>query len=146
MSRTFIAALSATVLSWGALTSCHVVWDGSWPIWIDNWDPAIVDADAGCFYDPALREDVWWFEAEVIDWDGIGDVESVDVWVYDDWRGGRLVDSFALYPVGDPYYWYAEVLERHTLLDCYYPGYSVDFIVWDFYDGYAIRTVWPDTY
>lgn len=140
-------SLARTLLisSAGTLLGCEVTVDGTWPDWTWNWDPVVYDGDAGCEWDPAREQYVWYFEAEVDDWDGLDDIVYVDANVYDDWRGGYLADSFALRPTSDPGVWYGEWPERVTSLDCTYPGYSVDLVAWDGFDGSGALTIIPWT-
>lgn len=127
-------------------SSCHVTFDDTWPDWTWNWDPIVLDGAAGCEWDAPSHGYVWYFEAEVDDLDGYDDIWGVEAHVYDDWRGGRLVDSFELGRTADPWFWYAEWPEHTTRLDCHYAGYSVDLVVWDTYDGYDLLTIVPRTY
>jgi hypothetical protein len=130
------------------LGSC--IWEDDgywiWPTWDDNWAPYVVTADAGCFWDPATREDVWYFEAEVDDYDGWRDIVAVEAHVYDDWHGDDWVDGFSLEETAYAWTWYAEYPERHTNLDCYYDRYTVVFYVWDYFDEMGALEVYPHTY
>ncbi len=126
-------------------SGCVILVDDEWAAWTWNWDPVVYDGDAGCVWDSALRENVWYFEAEVDDWDGPEDIWFVEANVYDEWRGGRLVDAFELAPTEDPWIWYGEWMEFSTALDCRYTGYSVDLIAWDFYEGWGVLTLTPRT-
>lgn len=141
-------SLSRTLLSvsvCAGLGGCFVPVDSDWPTWTWNWDPVVYDGDAGCVWDARRAEHVWYFEAEVDDWDGFGDVVLVEARVYDDWRGGDLVDVFELAPTDEPWVWYGEWSERRTALDCWYGGYGVDFVVWDSFDASDVLTVRPRT-
>ena len=135
----------APVLLLAAVSSCHVTVDGEWADWTWNWDPIVYDGDAGCVREGA-RGYVWYFEAEVDDWDGTGDIWLVEANVYDERRGGRWVESFELAPTDDPWIWYVEWPERQTVLDCHYAGYSVDLVAWDYYDGTDGLTITPRTF
>lgn len=135
----------------GALSTsapgCYWEVDGAWtwPVWVDNWSPVVVDADAGCFWDQYLHDEVWYFEAEVDDYDGLSDIVAVEALVYDEWRGDRWVDGFDLEPTADPWVWYTEVRASRTALDCTYPGYVVEFWVWDWFDAVDVLAVYPRT-
>ena len=110
-----------------------------------NYAPTVLWADAGCYYDNAYRDDIWFFEADVDDLDGPLDVVSVWADVYDEWDGS-YVASFELFPTADPYIWYSDWLGRSTYLDCFYPNYSVDIVAYDSFDDFGYTTVWADTY
>ena len=107
-----------------------------------NYAPELIDGEAGCYWDGYYRDNIWYFEADVDDPDGIYDVTSVYADVYDDYNG-QLVESFELYPTDDAYYWYSDWLEQSTYLDCYYTGFSVDLVVYDSYDDSDWITVYP---
>jgi hypothetical protein len=113
---------------------------------VTNIPPSVTSADAFVYYDPAYRDDIWAFDAFVDDGNGIGDVTQVWADVYDEYAGGVLVESFELYPTNDPYEWYSDWLGSTTTLDPFYPGYSVDFVVYDQFDDFGYLTVWADTY
>jgi len=146
--KKLLALLISAVLGSFAAVGCYWTVDGywDWPVWIDNWSPEVVDADAGCVWDGYLGEDVWYFEAEVDDYDGLGDIVSVEAHVYDDWHGGRWVDGFELDPTADRWVWYTEYPEHVTALDCHYRGYTVEFYVWDWWGDVGTLAVWPSTY
>lgn len=110
-----------------------------------NSAPYVYDAVAGCYYDTYNRDDIWYFEATVDDADGPYDIVAAYADVYDD-RTGQLVQSFDLYPTSDPYAWFSDWLASTTWLDCYYPFYSVDFVVFDAADASGVYTVIPATY
>ena len=111
-----------------------------------NTAPYVIDSYAGVHWAPAYRDDVWTFEATVDDPDGVGDVIGVWADVYDEYAGGQLVGSFELYPTSDPYFWYSEWMGSSTWLDPFWPGYSVDFVVYDTFEQAGWLTVWADTY
>ena len=111
-----------------------------------NTAPYVLEAEAFVFYDPVYDDDIWAFEAVVDDPDGLGDVIGVWADVYDDLAGGRLVESFELYPTSDPYVWYSEWLGRTSTLDPFWPGYSVDLVVYDTYDDFGWLTVPVESY
>lgn len=127
-------------------SDCNVTFDDTWPDWTWNWDPIVLDGDAGCDWDAPTRQYFWYFDAEVDDLDGPEDIWGVEAYVYDEWRGGRLVDSFALERTSDHWSWYGEWPEDATRLDCHYSGYTVDLIVRDSYDSIDVLTVIPRTY
>lgn len=133
MTRLAIAAL---VLS----TGCIVYEDGApGPV---NRAPFVYDGEAGCYWDNYFADDVWYFEAEADDPDGVLDVVEVyaDVW---DERTGDWVDSFELFPTRDPYYWWSDWLGSTTWLVCGYDGYLVDLVAYDSFGAYDILTVVP---
>lgn len=111
-----------------------------------NRAPYVLDAGAWVYWAPAYRDDVWAFEAFVDDPDGVGDVIGVWADVYDEYAGGQLAGSFELYPTSDPYVWYSEWFGSSTFLDPFWPGYTVDFVVYDAFEDYGWLTVWADTY
>ena len=108
-----------------------------------NAAPYVVEAEAYVFFDPVHDDDVWAFEAVVDDEDGIGDVIGVWADVYD---GDVLLETFELYPTEDPYVWYSEWLGSTSTLDPFWPGYSVDFVVYDTYEDFGWVTVTAATY
>jgi hypothetical protein len=110
-----------------------------------NSQPFVLWGDAGCYYDRSFRDDIWYFEAEVDDFDGPLDVISVWADVYDEWDGS-WVESFELFPTNDPYMWYSDWLGSSTFLDCYYNNYTVDIVAYDSFDEYDYTTVWARTY
>ena len=111
-----------------------------------NYTPLMLDAEAGVFWDNASRDDVWYFDAWVDDPNGVYDVVGVWADVYDECRGGQLVESFELYPTNDPYYWSSEWYGSQTWLDPFHDCYSVDFVAYDIYDDFDFITVWALTY
>lgn len=110
-----------------------------------NSAPVVYDAVAYCTYDGYNRDDIWVFEATVDDPDGVFDVVSVFADVYDD-RSGVLVQSFELFPTDDPYLWFSDWLASTTVVDCFYPFYSVDVVAYDAYDAAGAITILADTY
>lgn len=134
-------ALSALLLT----TGCVIYEDGGPHPGPSNVAPVVIWADAGCYWDNYYYDDIWYFEAEADDGDGVYDVVAVYADVYDAWTG-RLEDSFELYPTNDPYYWFSDWLGSTTWLDCGYGGYVVDFVAYDSYDAYDVLTVEPWTY
>jgi hypothetical protein len=112
---------------------------------VDNYIPEILDAEAGVFWDAGARDDVWYFDATVDDFDGPGDVVQVWADVYDDVTG-LPVDSYPLDPTVDLEFWTLELYGSTTVLDPFYPYYSVDIVAYDSFDDYDIITVLPLTY
>ncbi len=90
-----------------------------------NYAPVIDVADASCYWDDYYADDVWWFQADVTDPNGLDDITGVYADVYDG-QTGEWVDAFELYyDQGDTFYsaWQG----RSTYLDCGYYDYLVDF-------------------
>ncbi len=110
-----------------------------------NSNPIIESAEAGCFYDSILNDDVWYFDVSVYDPDSLYDVTAVYVDVYDTWTG-ELEDTFTLEEDEVFGVWNSEWLESHTNLDCYYSGYEIDVSAFDVYDGTDLVTIVPSTY
>ena len=96
---------------------------------VTNYAPDVLWADAGCFYDGYERSDIWYFEADVDDFDGPFDVVSVWADVYDEWDGSWI-----------------DWLAYSTHLSCFYPDYTVDIVAYDAYEAYDYMTIWADTY
>jgi len=90
-----------------------------------NEAPLVEWADASCYWDKGYRDDVWWFEADIVDADGLDDVVAVYADVYDGFSG-EWVDAFELYYDGSNT-WYSAWQGRSTYLDCAYYNYIVDF-------------------
>ena len=90
-----------------------------------NEAPLVQWADASCYWDEGYRDAVWWFEADVVDSDGLDDVVAVYADVYDGFTG-EWVDAFELYYDGGNT-WYSAWQGRSTYLDCDYYDYVVDF-------------------
>lgn len=111
-------------------TGCFVYTDGPGPDGPPaNAAPTIEWADASCYWDEVYRDDVWWFEADVYDDDGLGDIVAVYADVYDGYTL-EWVDSFELYHDGGPT-WYSAWQGHSTYLDCAYYDYIVDFVAED---------------
>jgi len=110
-----------------------------------NSNPIIESAEAGCFYDSLLNEDLWYFDASVYDPDSDYDVVAVYVDVYDSWTG-ELEDTFTLEEDDTWGIWTAEWFESSTNLDCFYDGYEIDVSAYDAYDGIDMITIIPSTY
>lgn len=110
-----------------------------------NVAPYILSADAGCYYDGAYRDDIWYFEADVDDGNGPLDVAAVYADVYDSYTGA-WVETFELYPTNDPYIWFSDWLGGTTYLDCFYRGYEVDIVAYDSFDAFDAITIIPYTY
>ncbi len=91
--------------------------------------PTIDWADASCYRDEVYHDDVWWFEADVLDPNGLDDVLAVYADVYDGYTG-EWVDAFELeYDGGNT--WFSAWQQRSTWLDCDYYDYIVDFVAED---------------
>jgi len=110
-----------------------------------NATPYINWADAGCYYDGYFNDDIWYFQADVDDANGVFDVTAVYADVYDI-RTGQWVETFELFPTSDPYVWFSDWLGSSTYLDCYYGGYEVDIVAYDVYDAYDVLSLAPATY
>lgn len=108
-----------------------------------NAPPYVWDSAAWLGWDPAAGDDRVSFEATVDDPNGAGDVFGVWADVYDDWGGGVSVGSVELQPTGDPTLWVADVYNTWDglYLDPYWGGYSVDFVVYDWYEAEGVMTV-----
>ena len=111
-----------------------------------NYSPVVLSADAGVYWDDYYYDDIWYFEAEVDDADSPYDVVSVWADVYDEYRGGVLLESFELYPTDDPFIWYSDWLGSTTYLDPFYSGYTVDIVAYDTFDDFDYLTLWAATY
>lgn len=110
-----------------------------------NNAPVVYDAVAGCYFDAYNRDDIWYFDATVDDLDGPFDIVSGYADVVDSVTG-ELIQSFELYPTDDPYRWFSDWLASTTWLDCTYPFYVVDFVIYDAADAADVLTVVPLTY
>ncbi len=106
-----------------------------------NYAPFIDWADAACGWDPVYYDFVWTFDADVDDWDGLGDVVAVYADVYDTWTG-QWQDGFELAPV-DGYTWSSAWVGGSTYLDCGYPDYVVDFTAVDSWEATDLVSVYP---
>ncbi|MCB9762892.1 MAG: hypothetical protein H6739_24035 [Alphaproteobacteria bacterium] len=129
------------------LSGCVVVADNDYeePAPVYNYLPAIGPAASGCYWDDGYRDFIWWFEAEVYDDDGPGDVAEVWADVYDVY--GNHIETFRLYrETPDPYYWFSDWLQYSTNLDCYYGGYEIDIVAYDRMDDYDAVTIYPATW
>ena len=115
------------------------------PVVDTNYAPIVTFADAGCYWDSYYHDDIWYFEADVDDYDGPLDVVQVWADVYDEWDGS-FVESFELFPTDDPYLWYSDWLGSSTWLDCWYDNYSVDIVAYDTWNDYDYMTIWANTY
>ena len=121
------------------LTACFVYGDDVPSHY--NSPPEITYADAGCYWDEYEYDDVWYFEADVDDYDGWDDVVAVYADVYD-LRTDEWVDGFDLYPEGK-YTWYSDWLGSSTYLYCGYPDYVVDFTAVDTLEDTDVIQVYP---
>ncbi len=123
--------------------ACIVYEDDGHPHYNDP--PEVYWAEAGCYWDGYYHDDIWYFEAEVDDYDSVWDVTEVyaDVYIA---RTGEFADGFELFPTNDPYYWFSDWLGSTTWLDCGFGGYVVDIIAYDSYGAYDVLTVDPYTY
>jgi len=112
-----------------------------------NFAPAVRSADAGVYYDSARGEDVWYFDAWVEDPDGPRDVSWVWVHVYDEYDySGEPVQSFQLFPSGEPNGWTVEWSARATYMDPFYSGYTVDVVAEDSFGAEDVASIVPHTY
>jgi hypothetical protein len=111
-----------------------------------NAIPWVSDAEAGCYWDGGYHDDIWYFEAYTGDANGAYDV--VEVWadVYDEIHGETYIESFELYPTHDPAVWFSDWIGSSTWLDCWYDGYTVDFVAYDSLGATGVATVWAYTY
>lgn len=110
-----------------------------------NDAPVVYDAVSGCYYDDYNRDDIWYFEGWVDDYNGPYDVTQVWADVFDDWTG-EWVESFELFATGDPSRWYSDYLASSTYLDCWYGQYSVDIVAYDSWEDAGVLTIRPFTY
>ena len=133
------AALAAALLS---LSGCYVYTDR--PVAPRNASPVFTYADAGCAPDEYYDDFVWYFDADVEDFDGANDVVEVYADVYDSWNG-EWVDGFDLYAEGGVT-WYSAWVGRSTYLDCTYPDYVVDLTAVDIYGATDVIAVVPATW
>jgi hypothetical protein len=110
---------------------------------VGNSLPFVWDSAAYFSWEPIVGDDLVSFEATVGDPDGIGDVLGVWADVYDDWSGGVYVATVELQPTNDPAFWVADVYNNvdGLYLDPYWGGYSVDFVVYDWYEDAGVMTV-----
>lgn len=131
---------AAMLLSLAASSACVVVAEDPPPP--VNYAPWIDWADSGCYWDDYNGDFIWYFEGDVYDDNGIADVESVWADVYD--ARGTLVETFRLFNEGGAY-WFSDWLQYSTYLDCYYGGYEVDIVAYDWKEAYGAVTVIPRT-
>lgn len=130
-----------------ALPACVVVGDGPAPApepYV-NYAPVVNYAEAGCYWDGGYADYIWYFDAQVDDPNGVYDIASVWADVYDG-PSGAWVDSFELYPTNDAHEWFSDWLGSSTYLNCGYPNYEVDVVVYDTTDTYGVVTVIPYIY
>lgn len=120
-------------------TGCIIIDDDPVVIVDGNDAPALIWADAGCYWSDPHRDTIWWFEAEVFDADGRGDITAVYADVFD--ARGAWTDSFELYPeTPDPDVWFSDWLEYSTYLWCG-DAYTIDFVVYDRSDAWDSYTI-----
>ena len=110
-----------------------------------NFAPEVIDGEAGCYYDPAYNDDVWFFDAYVDDLDGLQDITQVWADVYDEFDGS-LVESFELYPTNESLLWFSDWLGSTTYLSCGYSQYTVDLVAYDTFEDMDYITVVPYVY
>lgn len=127
-------------------TSDTVIVDQPAPAPHLNLPPEIISVESGVYWDSFNRDDIWYFDAYVTDPNGPFDIIAVWADVYDDYRGGFLVDAFELYPTDDPYVWFSDWLGHTTYLDPFYTGYTVEFVVYDSWESVTIAAAVPYTY
>ena len=65
--------------------------------------------------------------------------------VYDEFDG-TLVESFELYETNEPGIYFSDWLGRSTWLDCGYPDYTVDIVVYDTFEDFDVLTLFPVCY
>lgn len=116
------------------------------PVVVYNAAPWVDGGEAYVWFDPAAHADIVSLTAVVDDLDGIGDVLGVWADVYDDWAGGQLVASVELVPTTDPYVYVADVYAADLWVDPLWGGYSVDLVVYDWYEDFGWMTVPLQTY
>lgn len=121
-----LSALTICLLSTGCYVSVHDDY-GSAPA--KDTAPKVTWADASCYWDEGYHDFVWWFQADVADGNGAGDVEAVYADVYDHYNG-EWVDAFELYFDGGNTF-FSSWQGRSTYLDCEYYNYVVDFTAVD---------------
>ena len=138
--KTIITLLALSLTT----TGCILVTEGE-PHDTYNYAPTINWADAGCFWDSYYYEDIWYFDADVSDFDGLYDVVSVYADVYDT-ATGRWIETFELDPTNDPSFWSSTWFADTTYVSCYYGGYEVDITAYDTFNDYDIITIKPYTF
>lgn len=124
----------AAVASFSLLSGCVIYADGGPD---GNGAPSFSYADAGCYWDDYYNDFVWYFDADVQDPDGSGDVDLVYVDVYDGVTG-RFVDTFDLAPEAGAN-WFSAWVASSTYMDPAYGQYYVEFTAVDYKGvvGYA---------
>lgn len=133
-------------LALALLSGCIVVDSESHSNEVVNYSPAVIYGEAGVYWDERNRDDIWFFEAEVDDHNGPGDIVKVWADVYDFDGGDLYIESFELYPTNDPWIWFSDWLGTSTWLDPYYHGYVVDIVAYDSYEVPASLSVRPAVY
>ncbi len=132
-----------TLIGLFAISPACIVYDNGPGPAPANYAPNITWAEAGCFWDPVVYDYVWYFDSDVTDPDGLGDVFEVYADVYDEFSGA-WVDSFLLENYGSAI-WYTEWLQFQTYLDCGRP-YVVEFVAYDYLDAVDFYSVYPLVY
>lgn len=132
--RTPLSLLAALTAS-----GCFVYTDGPDHDAPVNVAPVVQWADASCYWDEGYRDDVWWFEADVTDGNGLDDVVAVYADVYDGYTL-EWVDAFELYYDGG-HTFYSAWQGDSTYLDCGYYDYLVDFVAEDIVGEGEVYTV-----
>ena len=125
MNRT---TLPLTLLASLCASGCLVYADGPGPGGggtVENFAPEVTWADASCYWDASYQDDVWWFQADIFDENGLDDVTGVYADVYDG-ETGEWADAFELYYDGG-HTWYSAWQGESTYLDCAYYDYVVEF-------------------
>ena len=110
-----------------------------------NYAPDVLDGEAGCYYDGAYNDDIWYFDAVVDDFDGVSDVMQVWADVYDEYDG-QLIESFELYRTDNGMAWFSDWMGSSTYLNCYYSNYTVDIVAYDYWEDMDYITIIPFTY
>lgn len=110
-------------------SGCYFSNGGGYKAPVKDFVPTVTWADASCYWDPPTGDFVWWFEADVGDGNGNGDVEAVFADVYDQYNG-EWADAFELnWDGGNTFF--SSWQGRSTKLDCEYYQYVVDFTAVD---------------
>jgi len=136
MSRFIALALA------GSLAGCVVTVGPGYPGY--EYGPEIQDGQATCYWDNYNRDDVFFFDAIVWDYDNLGDITQVyaDVYTWD----GYLVQTFDLYrDEYDASYWWSDWLASTTALQCGGVQYDVDLVAYDYagnFDVITVRSTW----
>ncbi|MFN7145839.1 MAG: hypothetical protein ACK4YP_18835 [Myxococcota bacterium] len=134
---------AAVFVTLATLPACFVYGDPG-PTPAPNTAPFITYADAGCYPDDYYHDFVWYFDADVEDYEGANDVAEVYADVYDAWDG-TWVDGFELYAEGGVT-WYSAWVGASTYLDCTYPDYEVDITAVDIFGAADVVTLIPATW